>query len=292
MASQAEVSDKYKPGFKEQDQELPGHEHKMDPQPDFGYESYKGHGRLEGKKALVTGGDSGIGRAIALAFAREGADIVIAYWKEDKDAQDIQAAIKESGRECHLIPCDLAKEEECKRVIDETMEKLGQIDVLTNNAAFQGEACDWTEISRDRLERTFHTNILAYFSLAQKAVKHMKPGSSIINISSIQAYKPNPTILDYACTKGAIVTLTKGLGQALAEQGIRVNSIAPGPVWTPLIVESFPKDKVANFGKGKPYERPAQPKEYQGPAVFLACNEESSYVSGAILGVTGGLPIN
>jgi NAD(P)-dependent dehydrogenase (short-subunit alcohol dehydrogenase family) len=291
MASdkQGQVSEEHLPGFEKQDQEWPGQEHKMTPRPDYGYESYKGHGRLQGKKALVTGGDSGIGRAIALAFAREGADVAISYLNEHEDAKEIESAIKEAGREVLLIPGDLEAEEQVKKVVDQTVQKFGQIDILVNNAAVQLDAIDWTEMSRERLEKTFKVNIIGYFSVAQKAVAHMKAGGSIINIASIQAYKPNPQILDYACTKGAIVTFTKGLGSHLfKEKGIRVNCIAPGPVWTPLIVESFPEEKVASFGKGKPADRPAQPKEYQGPAVFLACQEESSYVSGAILGVTGG----
>jgi len=280
--------------FPEQDQAFPGQEHEMDPKPDYGYDTYKGSGKLKGKAALVTGGDSGIGKAIALAFAREGADVAIAYLNEHKDAEETERMLKEAGVKTTLIPGDLAQEEQCKKVVDDTVDAFGRLDILVNNAAFQGEKADKVEdISRERLERTFNTNILGYFSVAQKALKHMDKGAAIINVASVQAYQPMPGILDYASTKGAIVSFTKGLAQYCAPKGIRVNAIAPGPVWTPLVVQSFPKDMLKNFGADMaPIGRPAMPKEYQGPAVFLATEADSSYVVGAILGVTGGMPIN
>lgn len=276
-----------------QNPDPPGNEHEMEPRPDYGRDSYKGSGKLKGKIALVTGADSGIGRAIAVAFAREGANVACSYWNEHKDAEETKKVIEESGQEAILLPGDLTQEAQCKKIVEETVSKWGRIDVLVNNAAFQGKLVEkFEDIERSRLERTFHTNILAYFSIAQAAAKHMPKGSAIINVASVQAYQPEPGILDYASTKGAIVTFTKGLSSHLISRGIRVNAIAPGPVWTPLVVASFPDSMTKSFGTDMtPIARPAQPAEYGPPAVFLATND-SSYVVGAILSVTGGMLIN
>lgn len=264
----------------------------MDPPPDFGYDSYKGSGKLKNKVALVTGGDSGIGKAIALAFAREGAHVAIAYLDEHQDAEATKRVIEAAGQEALLLPGDLRAEAQCKKIVEETVTKWGHLDILVNNASFQGKSVEKIEeITRERLEFTFHSNILNYFSTSQAAVKHLKEGSAIINIGSIQGYSPSPGVLDYSCTKGAITTFTKGLATHLIERGIRVNAIAPGPIWTPLIQQSYPKEKVAEFGSQVPIGRPGQPKEFGPAAVFLAC-QDSSYVVGAILGITGGGLIN
>jgi NAD(P)-dependent dehydrogenase (short-subunit alcohol dehydrogenase family) len=276
------------PPLPRQEQSSPGLEGKMTPEPDFGESSYKGFGRLKDRVALVTGGDSGIGRAVCLAFAREGADVSIAYLNEHPDAEKTKRVVEDSGRQALLLPGDLALEEHCRKVVEETVKRFGRIDVLVNNAAFQGKAVEgFEDIDAERLERTFRVNILAMFHLVRHALPHMREGASIINVSSIQAYQPKPAILDYACTKGAIVTFTKGLAQQLIEKGIRVNSVAPGPVWTPLIPQSFSGEKVEQFGKSSPTGRPAQPAELAPAFVFLAC-DESRYVNGEILGVTGG----
>ena len=275
-----------KPPFAKQEQSTPGDESQMSPPPDFGEDSYVGHGRLKDKVALITGGDSGIGRAVALAFAREGAHIAISYLPEEaNDAAEVERFVKDSGRECLLLPGDIQQETQCKNLVDETVERFKRIDVLVNNAAFQGKAADdFTELTADRVERSFKTNVIAMFNLTRFAIPHMKPGSAIINTSSIQSYKPSESILDYASTKGAIVAFTKGLAQELLpKHGIRVNSVAPGPVWTPLIVQSFSPEVSTKFGGQSPAGRPAQPKELAPPYVFLAC-DESRFVNGEILG--------
>ncbi|KAK9850610.1 hypothetical protein WJX84_002907 [Apatococcus fuscideae] len=268
----------------------------MDPAPDYGYETYKGSEKLKGKVSIVTGGDSGIGRAIAMHYAREGAHICIAYLNEHEDAEQIKKHVLECGVECILVPGDISKEETCKDIVDKTVAKWGKVDILVNNAAYQGPMVDdFRKLSRERLEYTFKTNIIAYFSMAQKCVEHMAKGSAIVDVCSINAYMPQPAILDYASTKGAIVTFTKGLSHMLIAKGIRVNCIAPGPVWTPLVPSSFDKETVAHFGKetvGTPIQRPAQPKEYGPVAVFLADESQSSYILGAVLAVTGGMLIS
>jgi hypothetical protein len=271
-----------------QEQAHPGLEGKMSPEPDYGLTSYKGLGRLKDRVALVTGGDSGIGRAVCLAFAREGADVAFGYLNEDPDAEVTRRVVEESGHQVLSFKGDLADESVCRRLIEDTVKRFGRIDVLVNNAAYQGKAVEkFEELTAERLERTFRVNILAMFHLVRYALPHMKPGSSIINVASIQAYQPAPKILDYASTKGAIVTFTKGLAQELIERGIRVNAVAPGPVWTPLIPASFPADEVKKFGQSNPMGRAAQPVELAPSFVFLA-SDESSYVNGEILGVTGG----
>jgi len=277
-----------KPPLPPQEQQAPGLEAEMTPAPDYGLDSYKGLGRLKGRVALVTGGDSGIGRAVCLAFAREGADVAFGYLNEDPDADVTRRIVEDSGHQVLALKGDLTDEAVCRRLIEDTVKRFGRIDVLVNNAAWQGKAVEkFEEITAERLERTFRTNVLAMFHLVRYALPHMKEGGSIINVASIQAYQPKPSILDYASTKGAIVTFTKGLAQELIERGIRVNCVAPGPVWTPLIPQSFDAEKVKNFGKSSPMGRPAQPVELAPSFVFLA-SDESRFVNGEILGVTGG----
>ena len=278
-----------KPPFPPQSQEAPGSEAKMTPAPDFGEQSYKGMGRLEGRVALVTGGDSGIGRAVALAFAREGADVAIAYLSEHEDAKETQRVVEAAGRRALLLPGDLGAAAHCEQVVKRTLETLGRLDVLVNNAAYQGQEVQrFEELTPERIERTFRTNILAMFFLVHAALPHLKAGASIVNVASIQAYQPSPGILDYASTKGAIVTFTKGLAKELVARGVRANAVAPGPVWTPLIAQSFDAKAVSEFGKDNPMGRPAQPAELAPSFVFLA-SDEGRFVNGEVLGVTGGL---
>jgi NAD(P)-dependent dehydrogenase (short-subunit alcohol dehydrogenase family) len=280
-----------KPPYNEREQGSPGTEARMRTKPDFGEDSYKGYGRLSGRVALITGADSGIGRAVALAYAREGADIAIAYLNEHEDAQETKRVVEAAGRKAVLVAGDLADAKECARIVDETVRAFGRIDVLVNNAAYQGKAVETIEqLDEERIDRTFRVNIMAMFHLVRHALPHMKEGSAIINTASIQAYQPSAEILDYATTKGAIVAFTKGLAEEVIKKGIRANVVAPGPVWTPLIVQSFEKDKIDAFGKDSPMTRPAQPAELAPAFVFLASNE-STYVNGEVLGVTGGKPL-
>jgi len=278
------------PPFPEQQQPMPGFSDRMDPVPDYGEDSYRGSQRLEGKKALITGGDSGIGRAVALAFAREGADVAISYLSENEDAQETRRLVEDAGRECLLLPGDLSDPDHCREVIENTVEAFGRIDILVNNAAHQATFESIEDIPDEEWEKTFATNISAMFYLTKAAIPHLKAGSSIINTSSVNADMPNQTLLAYATTKGAIQNFSGGLAQQLAEKGIRVNTVAPGPVWTPLIPATMPPDKVANFGKQVPMGRPAQPRELAAVYVLLA-SDEASYVSGATIAVTGGKPI-
>jgi NAD(P)-dependent dehydrogenase (short-subunit alcohol dehydrogenase family) len=264
----------------------------MQPKPDYGQSSYQGSGKLTDRIALITGGDSGIGRAVALAFAREGADVAISYLNEHEDAQEIKRAVEDAGRAAIAIAGDLGDDKHCQAVIQETVNRFGRIDVLVNNAAFMGKTVEtMDEFTPERVEKTFRTNIVSMFHLVRHALPHMRPGSTIINTTSIQAYQPEFMILDYAATKGAIVTFTKGLAQQLIHRGIRVNAVAPGPVWTPFIVQSFTAEQTAHFGQDWAMERPAQPVELSPAFVFLA-SEDGRYVVGETLGVTGagGLP--
>jgi NAD(P)-dependent dehydrogenase (short-subunit alcohol dehydrogenase family) len=271
-----------------QEQRSPGSEAAMHPRPDYGQGSYHGFARLQDRVALVTGGDSGIGRAVALAFAREGADVAIAYLNEHQDAEETERAVRDAGRRCLRLPGDLADPAQCERAVTETVKAFGRLDVLVNNAAYQGrEVESVADFDPQRVERTFRVNVMAMFHTVRAALPHLKPGSTIINVGSIQAYQPSPKILDYAATKGAIVTFTKGLAHALAEQGIRVNCVAPGPVWTPLIPQSFKPEHVEKHGEKAPLGRTAQPAEVAPAFVFLAC-DESRYITGEVLGVTGG----
>jgi len=277
-----------RPPFDEEAQEHTGCETEMRTKPDYGYETYVGLGRLKDRVALVTGADSGIGRAVALAFAREGAHVVVCYFNHQEDAEETARVVTEAKREALVLQADLSKPEDCRLLIQKAVDRFGRVDVLVNNAAFQGKAVEkFEDIEAERIEKTFMTNIVGMMILTKECVPHMNPGASIINVASIQAYDPSYGILDYASSKGAIVAFTKGLGPHLIERGIRVNCVAPGPVWTPLIVQSFDKDKVQKFGEKNPMGRPAQPVELAPAFVFLA-SDESRFVVGEILGVTGG----
>ncbi len=278
-----------KPPFPEQQQPMPGTTGAMQPVPDHGETSYKGSGRLAGKKAVITGGDSGIGRAVAIAFAREGADVLISYLDEDKDARETARYVEEAGRKAVLVPGDLQKPDHCREVIAKAISDMGGLDILVNNAAHQATFKSIEDISDEEWELTFKVNIHAMFYLTKAAVPHMKPGSCIINTASINSDAPNPTLLAYATTKGAIHNFTAGLAQLLAEKGIRANAVAPGPIWTPLIPSTMSAETVKNFGKQVPMKRPGQPVELATAYVMLA-DPLSSYVSGATIAVTGGKP--
>jgi NAD(P)-dependent dehydrogenase (short-subunit alcohol dehydrogenase family) len=277
------------PPFPSQQQPMPGQTAPMKPVPDHGETSYKGSNRLQDKKAVITGGDSGIGRAVAIAFAREGADVLISYLTEDRDAHETARLVKEAGRKAVLVPGDLQKPDHCRSVIAKAVSELGGVDILVNNAAHQASFKSIEDISDEEWELTFRVNIHAMFYLTKAAVPNMKPGSSIINTASINSDTPNPTLLAYATTKGAIQNFTAGLAQLLAEKGIRANAVAPGPIWTPLIPSTMPEDAVQNFGKQVPMKRPGQPAELATAYVMLA-DPLSSYVSGATIAVTGGKP--
>ncbi|MFN6965039.1 MAG: SDR family oxidoreductase [Pyrinomonadaceae bacterium] len=280
-----------KPPFPPQGQEPPGLEKEMRPRPDYGEDSYVGSGRLEGRRAVITGGDSGIGRAVALAFAREGADVLISYLAEEQpDADEISEQIEQAGRKCVLAPGDIGSEEHCRSLIERAVSELGGIDILVNNAAFQRTHESIEELTAGELERTFRTNIFAMFYLCKAALPKMRPGSAIINTASIQAYDPSPTLLAYATTKGAIVTFTKALSDEAIKSGVRVNCVAPGPIWTALIPSTMPEDSVKEFGADTPVGRAGQPAELAPVYVFLASNE-SSYITGEVIGVTGGKPL-
>ncbi|MFN8481463.1 MAG: SDR family oxidoreductase [Anaerolineae bacterium] len=279
-----------KPPFPEQKQQYPGRESEMRPQPDFGEQSYKGSGRLTGRAAVITGGDSGIGRAVALAFAREGADVLVSYLNEDKDAQETCRVVEAAGRKAVAVAGDISDPTHCQQIVERAVREFGRLDILVNNAAYQMSRESLLEFSDAEIQHTFGANILAMFYLVKAALPHLKPGSVIINTASIQAYNPTPALLPYASTKGAIVTFTKGLAQELIEKGIRVNAVAPGPVWTPLIVSTMPEQQSSKFGKDSPMGRPAQPAELAPVYVFLA-SQESSYVNGEVVGVTGGKPL-
>lgn len=279
------------PPLPEPEQEVPGTEDDMATKADHGETFYKGSGKLEGKVALITGADSGIGKAVAIAYAREGADVAISYLneQEEEDARDTAKWVEEAGRKALLLPGDISESQHCKQLVEQTLKELGRLDILVNNAAFQMSHEDISEILDDEWDFTFRTNIYAMFYLSKAAIPHMEAGSSIINTSSIQAYQPSPNLLGYAATKGAIVNFTKGLAQMLAEKGIRVNSVAPGPVWTPLIPATMPPEMVENFGKQVPLQRPAQPAEL-APSYVLLASQDGSYITAAVIPVTGGNP--
>jgi NAD(P)-dependent dehydrogenase (short-subunit alcohol dehydrogenase family) len=278
-----------RPPFPKQQQSPPGETGRLTPTPDHGEESYRGADRLSGCVALVTGGDSGIGRAIAIAFAREGADVAIGYLSEHEDAQETAEWVRKAGRKAVLIPGDVADESHCRELVERTVKDLGHLDILVNNAAFQRTHDNLWDFTADEIDYTFRTNIQSMFHLAKAAAARMKPGGSIINTASIQADKPSPSLLAYATTKGAITNFTAGLAQVVAKDGIRVNAVAPGPIWTPLIPSTMSADKAANFGADSPLGRPGQPAEVAPAYVFLASND-ASYISGAVLPVTGGKP--
>lgn len=270
-----------------QQQEPPGKTSLMQPVPDHGEQSYKGDEKLSGKVAIITGADSGIGKAVAIAFAREGADIVVSYLSEDEDAADTVRWIEQAGRRAIAIPGDIKSEAHCKSIIERAVNELGQIDVLVNNAAFQRTYADIGDISAEEWDETFRTNIYAPFFLSKAAVPHMKPGSAIINTTSIQSRQPSPQLLAYASTKGAISNFTAGLAEIVADKGIRVNAVAPGPIWTPLIPSTMPAEKAAKFGEQTLLGRAGQPAELAGAYVLLA-SDLGSYMTGAVIPVTGG----
>jgi NAD(P)-dependent dehydrogenase (short-subunit alcohol dehydrogenase family) len=282
-------SDHPKPPFPSQKQPMTGSTGKMDPRPDHGEESYKGSGRLKGLKAIITGGDSGIGRAVAIAYAREGADVLIAYLSENDDAQEVKALVEKEGRKAVLLAGDIRDPQHCRAIVKRAVDGLGGVDILVNNAAHQATFKDISDISDEEWQTTFEVNVHAMFYLAKAAVPHMKPGSAIVNTASVNSDMPNPILLAYATTKGAIQNFTGGLAQMLADKGIRVNAVAPGPIWTPLIPSTMPEDAVKSFGKQVPMKRPGQPAELATAYVMLA-DPLSSYTSGTTVAVTGGKP--
>lgn len=275
---------------KAQSQRMPGIEEKMDPKPvSLKPQPSK---KLGGKVALITGGDSGIGRAVALLFAEQGADIAISYLSEQRDADEVKRIVEEEfGRQCLLIGGDIRKERQCQKAVDATIKQFGRLDILVNNAATQTEQKSLTDISDDQLFETFETNIISMFRITKFALKHLKKGSSIINTTSVTAYRGSPSLLDYSATKGAIVTFTRSLAHSLIDKGIRVNGVAPGPIWTPLIVGSFDKKKVSTFGSDVPMKRAGEPAEVAPCYLFLA-SEDSSYMTGQILHPNGGEIVN
>lgn len=294
MTGEQNPTEKYpKPEYPQQTQmdQHPGEDSQMRPKPDYGYDSYRGSGRLEGKKAIITGGDSGIGRAVALAFAREGADVLISYLQaEESDAEETAQVVEEAGKSCVKVPGDISDEAQCRAIVHRAVEEFGRIDVLVNNAAHQRTVDGIDDVSTELWDRTFKTNIYAMFWLVKAALPNMPEGASIINVGSAQAYKPSPALLPYSASKGAIVTFTEGLAQEVVKYGVRANIVAPGPVWTPIIPASMPPEVVSGFGQQSPTERPAQPAEL-APVFVLLASGESSYLNGSTIDVTGGQPI-
>jgi NAD(P)-dependent dehydrogenase (short-subunit alcohol dehydrogenase family) len=269
----------------------PGREYKMKPRPRAENGDEPGCGKLDGKVAIITGGDSGIGRAVAIAFAKEGADVTVSYLEEHKDARETQRLVEQHGRKCLLIDGDIGDEKFCQKIVKETVDEFGKIDILVNNAAEQHPQDSIEKISAKQLERTFRTNIFSMFFLTKAAMKYLKKGAAIINTASVTQYKGSPELLDYSSTKGAIVAFTRSLSQALAKKKIRVNAVAPGPIWTPLIPSTFPRDEVATFGSDVPLGRPGQPEEVAPSYVFLA-SDDSSYMTGQVLHPNGGTVVN
>lgn len=275
----------------EQNQQ-PGSEKDMKPLPDTENPNYKGSNKLQGKNAIITGGDSGIGRSVSIAFAKEGANVAIIYLNESNDAEETKQLVEEEGGRCLLIAGDIGDESFSKKAVQQTVDELGGLDILVNNAAEQHPQESILDIGTEQLEKTFRTNIFSMFHLTRSALPHLKPGSAIINTTSITAYQGHPKLLDYSSTKGAITTFTRSLAHQLAEKGIRVNGIAPGPIWTPLIPSTFTAEEVSKFGQDTPMKRPGQPEEVAPAYVYLASNSDSSYVSGQILHINGGKVIN
>jgi len=274
-----------------QQQPEPGKEGLMNPRPEFRGEDYKAAGKLQGKVAIITGGDSGIGRSVAVLFAREGADVAILYLDQHQDADETRHVVEEQGRQCLTFAGDVADEGVCRKLIEETLSTFGKLDILINNAAEQHPQERFEDITQQQWEKTFRTNVFGMFQMTQAALPHLGKGASIINTSSVTAYKGNPMLIDYSSTKGAIVGFTRALAMSLAERGIRVNSVAPGPIWTPLIPSTFNADKVAEFGANVPLKRPGQPEEVAPAYVYLA-SSDSSYVSGQVIHVNGGTVVN
>ena len=274
-----------------QEQAEPGKESKMTPRPEFRGEDYKAAGKLQGKVAIITGGDSGIGRSVAVLFAREGADVAILYLDQHQDAEETRRVVEEHGRQCLTFAGDVADEAVCKKVIEETLSTFGKLDILVNNAAEQHPQERFEDITQQQWEKTFRTNVFGMFQMTQAALPHLGEGASIINTTSVTAYKGNPMLIDYSSTKGAIVGFTRALAMHLAERGIRVNGVAPGPIWTPLIPSTFDADKVAEFGANVPLKRPGQPEEVAPAYVYLA-SSDASYISGQVIHVNGGTVVN
>jgi NAD(P)-dependent dehydrogenase (short-subunit alcohol dehydrogenase family) len=273
--------------FPQQTQSQPGDEHKMNPEPEFIRKGYKGNGRLKGKTALVTGGDSGIGRSAAIHFAHEGADISILYYDEHKDAEETKKLIEEQGQKCVLISGDIKNEAFCREAVEKTVKELGTVNILVNNAAVQFPQTDFNDITGEQVRETFDTNIISFFYITREVLKHMKEGDSVINTTSVTAYRGSHHLIDYSSTKGAIVSFTRSLSAMLAEKGIRVNGIAPGPIWTPLIPATFDAEEVAKFGQDTPMKRAGQPSEV-GPAYVFLASEDASYITGQIIHINGG----
>jgi NAD(P)-dependent dehydrogenase (short-subunit alcohol dehydrogenase family) len=275
----------------QQQDRQPGIESEMTPRPKAEDRAYKGCSKLKDKVALITGGDSGIGRAVAICYAKEGADVSIVYLNEHSDAEETRRQVEEEGRRCLLIAGDVGDEAFCGEAVERTVSELGRLDILVNNAAEQHPQDSIEKISAEQLERTFRTNIFSFFFLTKAALRHLKEGGAIINTTSVTAYKGNPQLIDYSSTKGAIVAFTRALSNSLVEKGIRVNGVAPGPIWTPLIPSTFPPEKVASFGANVPMKRAGQPDEVAPSYVFLA-SDDSSYISGQILHPNGGEVVN
>ena len=269
----------------------PGREHEMRPRPKVQDAQHRGSGKLHGKVALITGGDSGIGRAVAIAFAKEGAEVAINYLEEDTDAKETQRLVEEHGRRCLLLRGDVGDEKLCRRIVDQTAKELGGLDILVNNASEQHPQESIEDITAEQLERTFRTNVFGYFFMTKAAMKHLREGSCIINTTSVTAYKGSAELLDYSATKGAEVAFTRSLSQSLAEKKIRVNGVAPGPIWTPLIPSTFDAEKVSTFGSDVPLKRPGQPEEVAPSYVFLA-SDDASYMTGQVLHPNGGSVVN
>ncbi len=276
--------------FEPQPQQFPGHGTKMRPMPDHGEESYKGSGKLAGKRAIITGGDSGIGRAVAIAFAREGADVLVAYLDETDDAEEVKTWVEKAGRKCVLAPGDIADVDHCRALVDKAVAELGGIDILVNNAAFQKVAKRFEDVTIEDWDKTFQVNVNALFYITKFAVPHMPSGGAIVNTSSINSKKPMPSLLAYSATKAAIANLTLGLAQSLAERNIRVNAVLPGPIWTPFIPSGMESEQVESFGSETPFQRPGQPAELASTYVMLA-SSEASYTSGAMVVISGGTPV-
>ena len=274
----------------QQKQSPPGFTQPMAPKPDHGEQTYRGYGRLAGKAAIITGADSGIGRAVAIAFAREGADVLISYLKEHEEAQETARWVEEAGRKAIVVPGDVAAEQHCNSLVDRAISEFGQLSILVNNAAMQRTHERIEDITAEEWDRTFRTNIYSQFYLCKAAIPHMKPGAAIVNTTSINAKSPSPSLLAYATTKGAIANFTAGLAQLVADRGIRVNCVAPGPIWTPLIPSTMPEEAVETFGQNTPLGRAGQPAEL-APAYVLLASDEASYMTGALVPVTGGRPM-
>jgi NAD(P)-dependent dehydrogenase (short-subunit alcohol dehydrogenase family) len=284
------MSERPNPPQPEQKQAPPGYTTEMAPKPDHGEETYRGCGRLSGKAAIITGSDSGIGRAVAIAFAREGADVLLSYLNEHDDAKETARWVEKAGRKAVAVPGDVAEEAHCESLVERAVKEFGQINILVNNAAMQRTHESIEEISAEEWDRTFRTNIYSQFYLSKAALRHMKAGGSIVNTTSINAKNPSPSLLAYATTKGAIANFTAGLAQLVAEKGVRVNCVAPGPIWTPLIPSTMPEEAVKSFGGNTPLGRAGQPAEL-APAYVLLASDEASYITGALIPVTGGRPM-